>query len=134
MPNYITINNNVIPLIPDYSAPSNTFTPINQAGVADYTQPDSRQLQYAEVTPIGHLRLNLLAFGGKIRILGSGGTAEVYRAKLANTDVALKKFKAPPEFFNPEYRDEKSTDEKLKHPNIIQLIGYIETPGGFMPW
>lgn len=126
----IIIDNIEIPLIPDYPAQP---AGLNHAIDTDVHQHDSRAVAYAEVNETYNVYgFEFSTFGQKNpNSLGKGGTAEVFKTKLNNTDVALKRFKAAPNFFNPEYRDEKYTHEHLKHPNIIQLIGYIEIPDNF---
>lgn len=131
MPYTITINNIEIALILDHPEPPITANPITQATSADYNQPDPRPVEYTEVNVADYTSgLTFSTYWQKNpNSLGSGGSAEVFKVKLNGVDVALKKFNQP-SGFGDHYQDEKKIHISLKHPNIIQLIGYIES-GGF---
>jgi serine/threonine protein kinase len=62
------------------------------------------------------------------KCLGSGEYGQVYMAKWRGTTVAIKIFKNLPEEKSFLIIREFETMTKLHHPNIIQLLGYINSP------
>lgn len=66
-------------------------------------------------------------------LIGKGGFGEVFRAKLHGKEVAVKKL-----FLNVsddvlvEFRSEVAVMSRLRHPNIILLMGAITRPGKLM--
>ncbi|GFY85646.1 protein kinase superfamily protein [Actinidia rufa] len=61
-------------------------------------------------------------------IIGDGSFGLVYKARLAN-DVTVAVKKLSPDAFQGfrEFRAEMETLSKLRHPNIIQILGYCST-------
>jgi serine/threonine protein kinase len=124
----ITINNNKIELIEDY--PEEIGTSTQEASVT-YNRSGPKQINYDELDHAYNLDFYFFRQTNPY-LLGSGTFANVYKTKLDNIDVALKIYKLKPSMaFNASYDHEKREHEKLNHPNIIQLIGYVETTSGF---
>jgi serine/threonine protein kinase len=62
------------------------------------------------------------------RCLGSGEYGQVFMGRWRGTTVAIKIFKNLPEEKSFLIIREFETMTKLHHPNIIQLLGYINSP------
>lgn len=67
--------------------------------------------------------------------VGEGGFGEVYRARLNNTDCAVKKFKKECSLDWSLLRDSFQTEveklSKFRHPNIVDLLGYSDGGGTY---
>ncbi|KAL6622407.1 hypothetical protein ACP70R_032286 [Stipagrostis hirtigluma subsp. patula] len=71
------------------------------------------------------------------RLLGEGSFGMVYKGVLQNGDmIAVKKFTATmPGLMDRQYENEVRHLMKLKHPNIVQLVGYCsETENILVPY
>ncbi|GJN09612.1 hypothetical protein PR202_ga27633 [Eleusine coracana subsp. coracana] len=70
--------------------------------------------------------------------IGHGGFGVVYLGSLKNGVVAVKKLSIPNDFSNKQFLDNQFLDEvtclkKVKHKNIVRLIGYcVDTQGELM--
>jgi len=70
---------------------------------------------------------------GKRIELGSGGFATVYRARLHGSLVAIKEIKEKmDEKVKADFTNEISVMARLRHPNIVMLLGMLEEPASII--
>lgn len=75
--------------------------------------------------PVGHCRSEWEVDHAELRLeelLGTGSTAEVYRAGWHGTDVAVKKLRSSGQL-STEFRREISVLLRLRHPNLVLFMG-----------
>lgn len=75
--------------------------------------------------PAGHCRLEWEVDHAELRLeelLGTGSTAEVYRAGWHGTDVAVKKLRSSGQL-STEFRREIAVLLRLRHPNLVLFMG-----------